>query len=62
MQVCQHTWRTIPCGMEKCDSCGEQRLLAEPPRYIQPGVDAKPLTPGSLAGTSLGISENPSKG
>jgi hypothetical protein len=61
MSECKHVWRTIPCGERKCDNCGKQELLPPAPPYVQPDTEAKPLQPGSLAGTSLGISENPSR-
>jgi hypothetical protein len=58
MSECRHIWKLIPTG-EKCDSCGEQRAEQPRPPYIQPGVDAP--KPPDLRGTSMGISENPTR-
>jgi predicted phage terminase large subunit-like protein len=33
-----HRWRTIPCGEEKCDDCGEQRPIGNGPRPATNGI------------------------
>lgn len=47
MTECSHVWRDIPCGQEKCDSCGMQRDKTPEKGYSEAGIAAAAKTTGT---------------